>query len=176
MIAPDGYNIKDRANTIIVDLVCSDDFNNCIVKVKPSHLQDDLKAEVSLILLQTMPEKIINLAEKKQLKFYAVRIIMNLGFSNTSPFYRKYRFPFVEFKDFVLYDDPYSLLYRFEREQQEESALSEIENLEWYPAEMTKLYVKVGTYRNMSKVTAIPVKSCHDAVKRAVNQIRKKTF
>lgn len=166
--------MRDRANEIIVNLIRSNDFNECIGKVKPSDLQDDLKAEVSLILLETAPEKIITLSEKKQLNFYTVRIIMNLAFSNTSPFYKKFRTPFAELKGHDKCDDSYYSIIRFEREEREEKALAEIHNLEWYESEMVKLYCNVGTYRGMQRATLIPVKSCHDAVRGAINKIKQR--
>lgn len=166
--------MRDRANEIIVNLIRSNDFKDCIGKVKPSDLQDDLTSEVSLILLETAPEKIINLAEKKQLNFYTVRIIMNLAFSNTSPFYKKYRIPFAELKSTEACDDSHYSIIRFEREAKEEKALKEIDNLDWYESEMVKLYCNVGTYRGMTKVTSIPVKSCHDAVRGAIKKIRQR--
>lgn len=174
--------MRDRANEIIVNLIRSNDFQNCIGKVKPSDLQDDLKAEVSLILLETAPEKIITLAEKKQLNFYTVRIIMNLAFSNTSPFYKKYRFHFEELKHNEACDDSYYSIIRFEREAKEERALVEIKNMaacdvgseEWVSGRALQIYMETGTFRNMQAATMIPVKTCHDMVTKGIGKIKQR--
>lgn len=52
---------------------------------------DDLMQEIYLILLEYDRDKLIDLYEKKQLKFFMVRIIQNQYNSKTSPFYRKYK-------------------------------------------------------------------------------------
>lgn len=82
--------MKEKADEIIVNLVKSTDFTNCMKKVWPD-IREDIQSEVTLILLETKPEVILSLSEKNQLKFYAARIILLSAFSKTSPFYKKYR-------------------------------------------------------------------------------------
>lgn len=90
---------KDR---IIADLFKSEEFNSCIAKMKPEQLQDDLKSEVMLILLESSDQKIIDLYQAGGLKFYTVRIILNLIQSNTSPFFKKFRQQSEEIKGYEL--------------------------------------------------------------------------
>lgn len=52
---------------------------------------DDLKSEILLIILEYDKEKIIELYEKNQLKFFIIRIINNQYFSNSSPYFKKYK-------------------------------------------------------------------------------------
>lgn len=52
---------------------------------------EDLKQELSIILLEYDEEKIITMYEKKQLKFFLVKVIQFQYFSATSPFYKKYK-------------------------------------------------------------------------------------
>lgn len=52
---------------------------------------DDLMQEIYIILLGYDEKKIVEMYEKKQLKFFIVRIIQNQYNSKTSPFYRKYK-------------------------------------------------------------------------------------
>jgi DNA-directed RNA polymerase specialized sigma24 family protein len=52
---------------------------------------DDLMQEIYLILLEYDRDKLIAIYEKKQLKFFIVRIILNQYNSKTSTFYRKYK-------------------------------------------------------------------------------------
>ena len=91
-------------NQIIEELYNSREFNDCINKMEPEHLRDDLRAEVVLILLETDETKIRQLHEKGELKFYTVRIILNLIKSKTSAFFKKYRQLTVEIDINVLYD------------------------------------------------------------------------
>lgn len=52
---------------------------------------DDLIQEVYVILLEYKPEKIIDMYEKKQLKYFIVGVLQRQYHSNTSPFYKKYK-------------------------------------------------------------------------------------
>jgi hypothetical protein len=164
--------MRDRANEIIVSLLQSDEFNNCMKKVKPN-LKDDLAGELALILLETDPERIVKLHDNKQLTFYTVRIILTLAFSKTSPFYKKYRLTHEEFKEVGMLDDFYSIV---NRKVSEELALNEIEKLDWYEAEMVKLYLEVGNYRAMENKTNIPHSSCFLTVRKAIEKIKEKVI
>ena len=52
---------------------------------------DDLVQEIYLILLEYNQEKLQYIYDKGQLNFFLTRIIKNQYFSNTSPFFKKYR-------------------------------------------------------------------------------------
>lgn len=52
---------------------------------------DDLEQEVYAILLEYDSDKIIEMYNKKQLKFFIIGIITRQYFSKTSPFYKKYK-------------------------------------------------------------------------------------
>lgn len=85
-------------NKIIERLFTGDNFNQCISKMEPRHLQEDLKMEVISIVCEWPEEKIIQLYKDKAIEFYVVRVILNQVKSKTSPFVRKYR------KTFIPYD------------------------------------------------------------------------
>lgn len=195
-----------QTHAIIVELLNSANFKKCVAKVNPSDLREDLVSEVSLILLETNPEKIIALHQRNQLTFYVVRIIMNLAFSNTSPFYKKFRSQqFVEFRnnfEFDFYDEEGNLqsvkthlligvddsadnIKQKEQEEQVLKALDKIEGygstmdeygLDEYESQMVKLYVKYGTFRNMQKELHIPYVSCFNTVIKAIEKIKKKVY
>lgn len=52
---------------------------------------DDFLQEIYLILLEYDEEKLIEIYNKNQLKFFMVRIIQNQYHSKNSPFYMKYK-------------------------------------------------------------------------------------
>ena len=162
--------MRQQANNIIVSLLQSDELTTCLNKVKES-LRDDLKGELSLILLETPADRILRLEQEGKFKFYVVRIILTLAFSKTSPFYKKYK-SYNELHDLsTIDDDYYSIIHR---KQTEEKALTEIEKLEWYESEMVKLYLKEGNYRAMESATRIPYTSCFKTVQSAVKKIKQK--
>lgn len=52
---------------------------------------DDLAQDIYIILLQMEEEKLVNLFNSNELDFWIARVILNQYFSNTSPFYTKYK-------------------------------------------------------------------------------------
>jgi hypothetical protein len=50
---------------------------------------------------------------------------------------------------------------------------NEVDKLYHYNAELLKLYAEIGTYRGVSEATNIPVKSIHNAVRKARIQVKR---
>lgn len=162
--------------------------------MKPEHLQGDLRSEVMLILCEEDEEKIISLYQKGVLKFYTVRIILNLIQSNTSPFYKKFRQDSIgittlreQYKGEVAsdmldsFDNKLSLKLisndlteENEKQLKECLALDEIDNLYWYDREIVRLYLKLGNYRAVESETGIPWESCYKTIKSACKKIKAK--
>jgi hypothetical protein len=78
-------------NQIIEDLFTGKNFNDCLSKMNPAALRDDLKQEVALIVCELPEEKLIQLKQQGQLEFYVVRIILNLVKNKYSSFTKKFR-------------------------------------------------------------------------------------
>jgi hypothetical protein len=78
-------------SNILSELFQSKEMAELLQKMNPDHLRDDLKQELFLVLLETPDEKIIQLHERKELRWYTARIVMNMIASSSSPFHKKYR-------------------------------------------------------------------------------------
>lgn len=154
-------------NQIITQLFTSLDFKSCIKKMKPEHLQDELMAEVGLILCEKPELMIIELWELGKLKFYTVRIILNLVQSTTSGFYKKFRVNNLELSQII---EPIITEY----DSRKDHAMDEIENLYWYDREILKLYAEHGTYRKVEEVTGIPFESIYKTVQKGAAAIRRR--
>lgn len=82
----------DRKNQIITDIhnsgllveLCTN------MGVKANDI-DDLIQEIYLIIAEYDEDRIVEMWEKSQLKFFLVRVISNQYFSKNSPFYKKYK-------------------------------------------------------------------------------------
>ena len=55
--------------------------------------KDDLIQEIYIILLTSKQDKLKELIQKNQIRFYIARLIKNQYFSKTSSFYRTYKRP-----------------------------------------------------------------------------------
>lgn len=156
-------------NEIITTLYQSKEVNDLIRKIKPVELQDDLKQYAFTVLCEKPDEFIIELNNKKQLKFFLVKIISNSVFSNRSGFLTQHK----------LNDE----LHVDVMEQQIDTAdnyhelidkcVIETKKLYWYNQELLNLYSIHGSYRAVSEITKIPVKSIYNAIKKGKQQIKK---
>ncbi|MGN6416100.1 MAG: hypothetical protein ACTHMC_01320 [Pseudobacter sp.] len=179
-------------NQIIEELYRSKEFNDCIGKMQPEQLQDDLRSEVMLVLLETDEAKLKGMHDRGELKFYTVRVILNMIQSSTSAFYRKYRHINKAYVDDLnelagngwVFDRQLRETPRVEmempstederqiREFKEERAMAAINDLYWYDREMVRLYMRLGNYRAIEKDTGIPWESCYSTIKKAIKKIR----
>lgn len=163
-------------NEIIEELYRSREFNDCISKMEPEHLRDDLRAEVALILLETDEKKLVDIHTQGRLKFYTVRIILNLIQSNTSVFYKRYRQKMAELSDRYMAEETQDIEERAAREDIEDRAISEIDNLYWYNRQMIKLYMQHGNYRAIEKDTLIPYSSAYKTIQKSFEEIKLKVL
>lgn len=160
--------------------------------MQPEQLQDDLRSEVMLVLLETDEAKLKGMHDRGELKFYTVRVILNMIQSSTSAFYRKYRHINKAYVDDLnelagngwVFDRQLRETPRVEmempstederqiREFKEERAMAAINDLYWYDREMVRLYMRLGNYRAIEKDTGIPWESCYSTIKKAIKKIR----
>ena len=148
-------------NEILIEFWKSEEVNNAFSKMHPIELQDDLKAEVFLILCEMPETKLIDLYDKKQLRFYLVRIMLNLIQSTDKKFHQKYR-NFTELVGYEKKDEEYS--------EDIIKVNEHIENLYWYKQEIFRLYTFEfnKNARELSKNTGIHYMS----IIRTLNQIK----
>lgn len=155
-------------NEILSELFTSKDFNQCIAKMRPVNLQDELKAEVALILCEKPDEKIYQLYESGGLRFFTVRLIINLVQSTTSPFYAKFKkFNYIQIETIP---EPVTIDYNLKKDL----AIACINNLYWYDQKIMELYGKLGTYRAVEAATGIPFESIYKTVMKNCKIIREK--
>lgn len=149
-------------NDILVEFWNSEEVNSAIGKMHPIELQDELKSELFLILAEMDEIKLVELYERKQLKFYVVRVMLNLVQSTDKKFFKKFR-DFVEYTPIEKPD--------IEQPDPTENLAEIFEDLYWYNKEIFRLY----TYefnrnaRELSRATGIPYMS----IIRTINQTKK---
>jgi hypothetical protein len=158
-------------NEVITNLYNSKNFNDCIGKMEPDYLREDLKSEVLSVVCEWPDEKVIGLYERKELDFYVVRVILNQVKSKTSPFAKKYRRHTEELNGHEVLDF-HDLDERALKEELEDIAIEEIDNLYWYDGALIKLYVELGNFRAIETVTQIPFISCYKNIKKSLQTLK----
>jgi hypothetical protein len=185
-------------NEIIEELFTGKNFNDCIAKMEPAHLRDDLKQEIAVIICQWTDAKVIGLHQEGSLEYYVVRVIINQIQSSSSEFFKKFRKQNYVFIDDVqdIHEEQISIEWdpkrkhkyligatsdidiaeRLLREELEDYTIEQIESLYWYDAEMIKMYLKHGTYRAIMQETKIPYISCYKNIQKSLETLRQKAL
>ena len=151
-------------NEILAQYWTSKEVNDAFEKMQPEELRYDLKAEVFLVLCEMNEEKLIGMFERNELKFYIVRIMLNMIKSDRSTFYKNYR-NYTEFTDQDFVIDDYDKTSMFEKLEEN------MEGLHWYNKEILKLYA-INFKKNakeLSRKTGIPYMS----IVRTINKTKK---
>ncbi len=157
---------------IILQLYRNEAIENCLENCCPAHLRMDLKQHIFIILLDKTEADIISMHTKGMLQFYVIRTILNSVRGNgRSDFNRLFNSCGVELKDST------SIFYE-EYNHDEERLMNECEaaaqELYWYNKHLLDEYIKLGSYRAVSKAIGIPTMAVFEAVKTAKEQIKKK--
>ena len=118
----------------------------------PIELQDDLKSEVFLILAELPEQKLIDLYDKKQLRFYVVRIMLNLVQNSNNQFFKMYR-NFVEYTAQEVAES--------HQEDISQKVRLSVDDLHWYKKELLRLYTEEFkcNAKALSRDTGIPYMS-----------------
>lgn len=139
-------------NEILTEFWLSEEVNKAFSKMHPIELQDDLKAEVFLILAEFPDEKIIGLYERKELRFYIVRIMLNLVQNSNNQFFKQYR-NFVEYTQTEITDEV--------QEDLTDKVNLSLVDLHWYKKELLRTYTEdfKCNAKALSRDTGIPYMS-----------------
>lgn len=139
-------------NEILIEFWQSEEVNKAFSKMHPIELQDDLKSEVFLILAELPEQKLSDLYDKKQLRFYIVRIMLNLVQNSNNQFYKRYR-------NFVEYTAQ-EVAESYQEDISQKVRLS-VDDLHWYKKELLRLYTEEFkcNAKALSRDTGIPYMS-----------------
>jgi len=153
-------------NKIIEQFWLNEEVNQAFAKMQPEELQYDLKVEVFLVLLEMDENKLFGLYERKEIRFYIVRTMLNMIKSDRSQFWKKYR----NYTEYTEKEKP---------EEKQESVIdvmeSAIENLHWYQKEILKLYTFEfnKNAKELSRQTGIPYMSIIRTLKQTKTELKK---
>ena len=152
-------------NKILAEYWTLKEVNDAFAKMQPEELQYDLKAEVFLVLCEMNEEKLIGMYERNELKFYIVRIMLNMIKSDRSNFYKSYR----NYTEYV--DNDTEAIVDFDKLDLVDKLEKNLEGLHWYNAAILKLYA-IDFKKNakeLSRKTGIPYMS----IVRTINKTKK---
>ena len=158
---------------IIAELYSSQEMADALAKMNPEDLREDLRQEIFVALCEMDDSRIITLHTNKQLKFFAVRIMLNMIQSKTSRFFYKFRRgaydPYHESHDKA--EDEPECEETFSKRY--EAVCDELGTMYWYKRELFRLYVESGcNAAKVSRETKIPIRSVYHTIKEVKDQIK----
>lgn len=137
-------------------------------------LIDDLYQEFILVVLDTSEEKLLDINSKGLIDLWCYRIISNMWKSNTSQFYKKYReIRLIDIDDYLAFNNDdrsreevlqYNRIMSVFNQAYEQG---QIDSPKLYEM-MTRIYIDVGSFREMEKELGINFMTC----KRYVDRFR----
>ena len=152
--------------------------------ISDDHLADDLLHDTLEILIEYDAEKMELIRHTGRLFFFSARIMTNLYYSKTSPFYYKYKKQSVEYHDD--YDTNFDKIIltedddTFHKEQKLKQIDEILSEMYWYDRELFKLYIygdndgKRFTYTSMADKLKISRRSIFYTIKQVKQHIRNK--
>lgn len=156
-------------NEIITQFWDSKEVNDAFEKMQPEELRYDLKAEVFLVLCEMDEMKLIGMFERNELKFYIVRIMLNMIKSDRSTFYKNYR----NHIEFVNIDKEFDVI-NYDKLDLVDKLEKNLDDLHWYNKEILKLYA-IDFKKNakeLSRKTGIPYMSLVRTINKTKKQMK----
>ena len=164
-----------ECNKFIEDIYLSKEINTFIASINPASLQDDLRQELALALLSIDCDKIKEISASNGLIGYSIKILSNMAFSSTSPFYKKFK------------KDDYDKAIAYLRSQMNlpmlDSKLSKLVNerlvlkytideMEAHEAILFNKYVEMRSCQQVADYYSIPLKHVKDVIRKTKQELK----
>jgi DNA-directed RNA polymerase specialized sigma24 family protein len=162
-----------KAKDILCDIYVSKEIKEVVNRLRPEHLREDILQHCFTELFSKQETFILDLYHRGKLKAFIVKMLYNTSVFNDTPFCKEWNLisPSIgreihvdRFKD-VPEDDSTDMV---------DEVVGVVNDLYWYKRDILKLYAELGTYKEVSEATGIPVTSIHNTIKDARNEVTKK--
>ena len=160
--------LLERRDEIITRLYEDADIADAIGKMRPVELQDDLRSEMFMVLCQMDAARLIDLHERKILKFYLVRTMLTMIKSDRSTFFKVYRR--------YLDELPEGFTEMQDKQESNEEAFARVEQamdgLHWYEKSVMEQFAELKNISELSRRTKIPYRSLSKTISDARKKIK----
>jgi hypothetical protein len=151
-----------NAKQIIEELYRSDDLRECLSRIQPPDIRDDVKQHVFTELLLKPETDILDLYQRGKFTAYVAKMLVNMVRWERSSF-RKLQGRETALESFSDVAD----------EQPVEIIVVPLQKLYWYDAKMLELYAEHGSYRKVEAITGIEFSGICKTIKKARIEIKK---
>lgn len=152
------------ARKLLEDIYRSKELKECLSKIRPVEIQQDVLQHTFTELLLKDEALILDLAERNKLLPFIAKMLHNMVRWERSTWkYTKSK----EIYNGINYDNHIV-------ENQEEEIKIPLNELYWYEARILELYAEHGSYRKVEEITGISYVSIFNTVKKARINIKRK--
>ena len=151
-----------EAKQIIEELYRSKDLKECLAKIRPVDIQQDVLQYTFTELLMKDEEMILDLYRRNKLMAYVAKMLYNMVRWERGTF-RKSLTKEVIVDTFIDVADEIDI----------DEIVVPLEKIYWYDAKILALYAEHGTYRAVAEITGINHVSIFHTVKKAKEEIKK---
>ena len=167
-------NTTPTATQVLTEIYESKEVSEVLKRLKPEHLQQDIKQHVFCELFAKDENFILELHQKNKLKAYIVKILYNTATYSRTTFAKELgRETPTDFCVEVKYEVLKVDTSGFEQMEYETSIKKKLEESNWYPVELLKLYAELGTYKAVSEKTKIPLTSVYKTITEFTKELKK---
>ena len=150
----------------------------CVIAKKSITDCEELCHLVILSILESDQEKIEEIIQKKQLRYWIVRMMMNQYNSNTSPFHYTYRKPAERHRaasqDIAMWYDS-DMEKKIRDEEKIDFINSTLSDMPYFDKTVTEIYYEHNhSLRTMAQATGVSRTTLFKTLKRTRNEIKKK--
>lgn len=164
-------------DSIIEELFLSTELDDCIEKMVREDLRDDFKQELFVILLNQDKKKIEEIYGRNELKYFVVRIIVNLASQTRNVFHKKYlNKSVVSVGEF--YEEADTICPEDETKMKNEIIFEKISEMDnhlgtFYYRALTELVKRHGSMNKAAKETGIPLTTISNGFKKIREHLKK---
>lgn len=164
-----------ECNKLIEDIYSSKEINAFIQSINPESLQADLRQELALALLSIDCEKIKEISASNGLMGYSIKILSNMAFSSTSPFYKKFRKN--EYENAIAYLKSQMVLPelnpKLSKLVNERLMLKyTIDEMEAHEAILFNKYAELRSCQQVADFYSIPLKHVKDVIRKTKQELK----
>jgi len=162
-----------KARDILTEIYCSDDIKNVVAKLKPDHLKEDILQHCFTELFSKQESFIIDLYNRGKLKAFIVKMLYNTSVFNDTPFCKEWSL-ITPGNSREVHVDRFKEVADHSIDDNTDDIVAVVDSLYWYKKDILKLYAELGTYKEVSEATGIPVTSIHNTIREVRHEVKKK--
>jgi hypothetical protein len=151
-----------NAKQIIEQLYRSNDLRDCLSRIQPAEIRDDVKQHVFTELLLKPEADILDLYQRGKFTAYVAKMLVNMV-----------RWERSSFRKLQGKETPSESFSDMAEEPTPEAIYIPLEKIYWYDAKMLELYAEHGSYRKIEAITGIEFSGICKTIKKARIEIKK---